>query len=139
MSPQGIAHAGPRTVIAFLLCGRLLAPNGYAAGGSLRWKELRGSVRRPEMLADGVSALLPYAILGTSQTIAPSRALAGLDRQNARENEFIERSDIFIDGLRNAHAMAQAREKMEHQSERLTDYPEVRTRLQAHLRETEVG
>jgi hypothetical protein len=67
------------------------------------------------------SALLPYAILGTSQTIAASRALAGLDRQNVRENEFIERSDIFIDGLRNAHAMAQAREKMEHQSDRLTD------------------
>jgi len=46
--------------------------------------------------------------------------------------------DIFIVGLRNAHAMeTQARELMERQSERLTDYPEVRARIQAHLRETE--
>ena len=46
--------------------------------------------------------------------------------------------DIFIDGLRNAHAMeTQARELMERQSERMTDYPEVRTRVQMHLRETE--
>jgi ferritin-like metal-binding protein YciE len=46
--------------------------------------------------------------------------------------------DIFIDGLRNAHAMeTQARELMERQSERLTDYPEVKSRVQTHLRETE--
>jgi ferritin-like metal-binding protein YciE len=46
--------------------------------------------------------------------------------------------DIFVVGLRNAHAMeTQARELMERQSERLTDYPEVRTRLQTHLKETE--
>jgi ferritin-like metal-binding protein YciE len=46
--------------------------------------------------------------------------------------------DIFIVGLRNAHAMeTQARELMERESERLTDYPEVRARIQAHLRETE--
>jgi ferritin-like metal-binding protein YciE len=46
--------------------------------------------------------------------------------------------DIFIDGLRNAHAMEiQARELMERQSERLTDYPEVRSKMQMHLRETE--
>jgi ferritin-like metal-binding protein YciE len=46
--------------------------------------------------------------------------------------------DIFIDGLRNAHAMEiQARELMERQSERLTDYPEVKSRVQTHLRETE--
>src|SRR5215213_6140442 len=46
--------------------------------------------------------------------------------------------DIFVDGLRNAHAMeTQARELMERQSERLTDYPEVRSRVQTHLRETE--
>ena len=46
--------------------------------------------------------------------------------------------DIFIDGLRNAHAMeTQARELMERQSERLTDYPDVRSRVQTHLRETE--
>jgi ferritin-like metal-binding protein YciE len=46
--------------------------------------------------------------------------------------------DIFIVGLRNAHAMeTQARELMERQSERLTDYPGVRARMQSHLRETE--
>jgi ferritin-like metal-binding protein YciE len=46
--------------------------------------------------------------------------------------------DIFVDGLRNAHAMeTQARELMERQSERLTDYPEVRSQMQMHLRETE--
>jgi ferritin-like metal-binding protein YciE len=46
--------------------------------------------------------------------------------------------DIFIDGLRNAHAMeTQARELMERQSERLTDYPEVKNRVQMHLKETE--
>src|SRR3978361_961787 len=46
--------------------------------------------------------------------------------------------DIFVTGLRNAHAMEiQARELMERQSERLTDYPEVKNRLASHLRETE--
>jgi ferritin-like metal-binding protein YciE len=46
--------------------------------------------------------------------------------------------DIFVTGLRNAHAMeTQARELMERQSERLTDYPEVKARIQSHLRETE--
>jgi ferritin-like metal-binding protein YciE len=46
--------------------------------------------------------------------------------------------DIFIDGLRNAHAMeTQARELMQRQSERLTDYPELKSRVQTHLRETE--
>lgn len=46
--------------------------------------------------------------------------------------------DIFITGLRNAHAMeTQARELMERQSERLTDYPEVQARMKAHLQETE--
>jgi len=46
--------------------------------------------------------------------------------------------DIFVVGLRNAHAMeTQARELMERQSERLTDYPEVKARMQLHLRETE--
>jgi ferritin-like metal-binding protein YciE len=46
--------------------------------------------------------------------------------------------DIFVVGLRNAHAMeTQARELMERQSERLSDYPEVKARVQAHLRETE--
>lgn len=37
--------------------------------------------------------------------------------------------DVYVVGLRNAHAMeVQARELMERQSERLTDYPEVRAR-----------
>jgi ferritin-like metal-binding protein YciE len=46
--------------------------------------------------------------------------------------------DIFVTGLRNAHAMeVQARELMERQSERLTDYPEVRQKVTEHLRETE--
>jgi ferritin-like metal-binding protein YciE len=46
--------------------------------------------------------------------------------------------DIFAVGLRNAHAMEiQARELLERQSERLTDYPEVKARLQTHLKETE--
>jgi ferritin-like metal-binding protein YciE len=46
--------------------------------------------------------------------------------------------EIFVVGLRNAHAMeTQARELMERQSERLKDYPEVQARTQVHLRETE--
>jgi ferritin-like metal-binding protein YciE len=45
--------------------------------------------------------------------------------------------DIFIVGLRNAHAMEiQARELCERQSERLGDYPEVQARVKAHLEET---
>src|SRR5947199_1875355 len=45
--------------------------------------------------------------------------------------------DIFVVGLRNAHAMeVQARELMERQSERLDEYPEVKTKLAAHLQET---
>jgi ferritin-like metal-binding protein YciE len=46
--------------------------------------------------------------------------------------------DIFVVGLRNAHAMEiQARELMERQSERLKDYPEVQQKVTEHLRETE--
>jgi len=45
--------------------------------------------------------------------------------------------DIFIVGLRNAHAMEiQARELMERQSERLGDYPDVQARIKTHLDET---
>jgi ferritin-like metal-binding protein YciE len=45
--------------------------------------------------------------------------------------------DIFITGLRNAHAMEiQARELMERQSERLDAYPEVKAKVQTHLEET---
>lgn len=45
--------------------------------------------------------------------------------------------DIFVVGLRNAHAMeTQARELMERQSERLDEYPEVKAKVAAHLQET---
>lgn len=45
--------------------------------------------------------------------------------------------DIFVVGLRSAHAMEiQARELMERQSERLDDYPEVKAKIAAHLQET---
>jgi ferritin-like metal-binding protein YciE len=45
--------------------------------------------------------------------------------------------DLFVVGLRNAHAMeVQARELMERQSERLDDYPEVKSKISAHLVET---
>jgi ferritin-like metal-binding protein YciE len=45
--------------------------------------------------------------------------------------------DIFVVGLRNAHAMeTQARELMERQSERLDGYPEVKSKIAAHLQET---
>lgn len=45
--------------------------------------------------------------------------------------------DTFVVGLRNAHAMeVQARELMERQSERLDEYPEVKAKVTAHLRET---
>ena len=45
--------------------------------------------------------------------------------------------DVFVVGLRNAHSMeVQAREMMEGQSERLTDYPDVQARVKEHLAET---
>lgn len=45
--------------------------------------------------------------------------------------------DLFVAGLRNAHAMErQAQELMERQSERMTDYPDVQARLRQHLVET---
>jgi ferritin-like metal-binding protein YciE len=45
--------------------------------------------------------------------------------------------DIFVVGLKNAHAMeVQARELMERQSERLDEYPEVKAKVAAHLQET---
>lgn len=46
--------------------------------------------------------------------------------------------EIFVVGLRNAHAMeTQAREMMERQAERLDDYPEVKARVTQHLQETQ--
>lgn len=48
-----------------------------------------------------------------------------------------EARDLFVTGLRNGHAMeTQARELTERQSE-LTDYPDLRVRVRAHLEETE--
>jgi ferritin-like metal-binding protein YciE len=45
--------------------------------------------------------------------------------------------DLFVVGLRNAHAMeVQARELMERQSERLDDYPDVKAKVRQHLEET---
>ena len=45
--------------------------------------------------------------------------------------------DLFVTGLRNAHAMEiQARELMERQSGRLDDFPEVKRRITAHIEET---
>lgn len=55
----------------------------------------------------------------------------------------IERSetgrDIFVDGLRNAHAVEnQAVTLINRQLERIENYPEVAQRLQQHLEETKV-
>jgi ferritin-like metal-binding protein YciE len=45
--------------------------------------------------------------------------------------------DLLVVGLRNAHAMEiQARELMERQSERLDDFPQVKSRVRQHLEET---
>jgi ferritin-like metal-binding protein YciE len=45
--------------------------------------------------------------------------------------------EVFVDGLKNAHAMeVQARELMERQSDRLSDFPAVQARVSEHLDET---
>jgi ferritin-like metal-binding protein YciE len=45
--------------------------------------------------------------------------------------------DIFVVGLRNAHAMeSQAQEMMERQAERLDDFPDVKEKVRVHLQET---
>ena len=47
--------------------------------------------------------------------------------------------NIYLVGLRNAQAMEiQARELMERQSERPSDYPEVQARVKQHLAETKM-
>ena len=49
------------------------------------------------------------------------------------------RRDIFVTGLRNAHAMEnQALSIMKPQLSRIENYPEVAARLEQHIRETEV-
>jgi ferritin-like metal-binding protein YciE len=46
--------------------------------------------------------------------------------------------EIFVVGLRNAHAMeTQARELLERQSERLDKYPEVKAKITSHLQTNE--
>lgn len=45
--------------------------------------------------------------------------------------------NLFIVGLRNAHAMErQAEQLLQRQCERLTDFPELQLRLRSHLQET---
>jgi ferritin-like metal-binding protein YciE len=44
--------------------------------------------------------------------------------------------DLFVLGLRNAHAMEnQSQELMENQAERLTEFPEVHSKVNKHLEE----
>jgi len=46
--------------------------------------------------------------------------------------------ELFITGLKNAHAMErQAQEMLERQSERMTDYPELKAKAHEHLLETQ--
>jgi ferritin-like metal-binding protein YciE len=56
----------------------------------------------------------------------------------SRENTMAQTTkDIYVVGLRNAHAMeVQAREIMERQSDRTGDYPDVQMMLTKHLKET---
>ena len=52
------------------------------------------------------------------------------------QNEML---DIYLAGLRNAHALEnEALSIMSRQVERLESYPEVSKRLQEHMRETEI-
>jgi ferritin-like metal-binding protein YciE len=45
--------------------------------------------------------------------------------------------DIFISGLKNAHAMEnQSHEMLERQAERLTDFPDLQSKVREHLVET---
>jgi ferritin-like metal-binding protein YciE len=45
--------------------------------------------------------------------------------------------DLFITGLKNAHAMErQAQEMLERQGERMVDYPELKAKAEEHLLET---
>jgi len=47
--------------------------------------------------------------------------------------------DIFVEGLRNAHAMERhAEELLKRQSERTSDYPEIQMQLRQHCEETRV-
>src|SRR6185369_14612377 len=73
---------------------------------------------------------------GSSGCFANTRPESG--RPTSRESEMSNTArDLFVVGLRNAHAMeVQARELMERQSERLDEYPEVQAKVKEHLSET---
>jgi ferritin-like metal-binding protein YciE len=64
--------------------------------------------------------------------------MAGYRIENYGESTMSQTAkDIYVVGLRNAHAMEiQARELMERQSERTGDYPEIKAMLTRHLDET---
>jgi ferritin-like metal-binding protein YciE len=89
------------------------------------------------MRDSGVSSWLgqgdgPLENTGTISTFSRS-ALNPLENTMARETA----RDLFIVGLRNAHSMeVQARELMERQSERTSDFPAVQQRLKQHLHES---
>jgi ferritin-like metal-binding protein YciE len=76
--------------------------------------------------------LAATAKIGTTVRCACLLAITRLELSMAQTAR-----DIFVHGLRNAHAMeTQARELMERQSERLDEYPEVKAKVAAHLQET---
>lgn len=53
-------------------------------------------------------------------------------------DDLSESANVFIDGLKNAHAMEnQALSIMRPQLERIENYPEIAARLEQHIRETE--
>jgi ferritin-like metal-binding protein YciE len=67
----------------------------------------------------------------------PYWTLKRLSLQQGNKNMANTARDIFVVGLRNAHAMeTQARELLERQSERMDEYPEFKAKLSEHLRET---
>src|SRR3954466_13344404 len=74
------------------------------------------------------------SIVGNSSSVSKSLARRHTQKRN---NMASSAKDIFVVGLRNAHAMeVQARELMERQSERLGEYPEVQAKVKQHLEET---
>jgi ferritin-like metal-binding protein YciE len=78
---------------------------------------------------------------GTHDDIAPqepSRERCVLKFRQREDRQMASTAkDVYVVGLRNAHAMEiQARELMERQSQRLGDYPEVEARVKQHLAET---
>jgi ferritin-like metal-binding protein YciE len=69
---------------------------------------------------------------------AGRRSPTGSARRSARPRPTEATHFIYMAGLRNAHAMEKEAEQiMRRQAERLDHYPEVLSRLRAHIRETE--